>query len=619
MQWICFQKYRKQEPKVERSMKNNGFKGGVYNIGFIGEPEMIERPTEKEPTTPAYEEHDPIENKLESISKQSTVKEGSAKHNQLGLLEEPEPIQKSEAKIFVEAERKLKPKTPSPSASLDDIVLCSEIEGSLTEKKEPNGKTYFIDEGKCDTQEEAKQKSADDIEQNSVIAFLDDVLDNEENHQEAKPTEEFDLALQGSPVVAVVHLSAEQESDKRKVSETEQQVYIPTPDYDEDNDGGPPPQYLEKNPANSNNEDRSSVSSVGADSFEYIPKSDGENEKSLQGTESLKEEPLMTNKEVQTESELSDESITNPVKLSDPETSKEKTNLEDQDKVDTIETSAEKTESSDSPEPRRKSSNENSNDETPLSFKDRLTMLLGKQTAGEITRRTYRKLNDIDGNESSNLNRMPHTKSEPDIMKLVQDDINKRGTETNQENKSHANEFNSGGTKIPPAPKFDPDVYRTLGSNVTHARKAPIRPVLATAMSIDAAQIRLRETKKVPIEPIKQENLEDSTESTAESRLSKIKNQLENILKRGPPNRYSKPPSIPSSPVPDRQSTADESENENPEKEQIINFKEANKPFDTVHKQKILFDDVLKSINSDARPNLLRPTSPSRFQNSTVF
>lgn len=48
------------------------------------------------------------------------------------------------------AELEHKSRTPSPTSSLDDIVLASDIMDTLSERKEPNGKVYFVDEIKSE-------------------------------------------------------------------------------------------------------------------------------------------------------------------------------------------------------------------------------------------------------------------------------------------------------------------------------------------------------------------------------------------------------------------------------------------------------------------------------------
>ncbi|XP_062698641.1 uncharacterized protein LOC134283943 isoform X1 [Aedes albopictus] len=68
---------------------------------------------------------------------------------------------------------KAKSRTPSPKNSMDEIVAVSELSDLVTEKVEPNGKAYFV--------EDVNEKNSDSIEETSkAIAILDDILNDEE-------------------------------------------------------------------------------------------------------------------------------------------------------------------------------------------------------------------------------------------------------------------------------------------------------------------------------------------------------------------------------------------------------------------------------------------------------
>lgn len=68
---------------------------------------------------------------------------------------------------------KAKSRTPSPKSSMDEIMTVSELSDLVTEKVEPNGKAYFV--------EDINEKNSDSIEESSkAIAILDDILNDEE-------------------------------------------------------------------------------------------------------------------------------------------------------------------------------------------------------------------------------------------------------------------------------------------------------------------------------------------------------------------------------------------------------------------------------------------------------
>lgn len=92
-----------------------------------------------------------------------------------------------------------KSRTPSPTSSLDDICLASDVMDTLSERKEPNGKVYYVDETKSEkTVMEATQQdventdsSGDDVEQYKIepqqtIAVIHIARAEQEGEREAR-------------------------------------------------------------------------------------------------------------------------------------------------------------------------------------------------------------------------------------------------------------------------------------------------------------------------------------------------------------------------------------------------------------------------------------------------
>lgn len=68
-----------------------------------------------------------------------------------------------------------KSRTPSPSSSMDDIVLASDVINTLSERKEPNGKVYFVDELKSDPPSDdqvSDERSVDTVEMPASVEVM---------------------------------------------------------------------------------------------------------------------------------------------------------------------------------------------------------------------------------------------------------------------------------------------------------------------------------------------------------------------------------------------------------------------------------------------------------------
>ncbi|GAB0097210.1 cationic amino acid transporter 2 [Sergentomyia squamirostris] len=163
---------------------------------------------------------------------------------------------------------------------------------------------------------------------------------------------------------------------------------------------------------------------------------------------------------------------------------------------------------------------------------------------------------------------------------------------------SHTMSVDAG---IPKPPIFDPILYNT--SLKRNPKKIP-RPKMKSTPSGTISEPPLV-VDKVSLE-------EESDENNNGKKFAGIKGKLEEILRRGPPLPFPRPRSRP----PDRPVSTSQKDDppipeiKEPEEEPVFTTTVTpSKPFDTVHKQKILFSDVLKSIHPDTRPSVIRKES----------
>lgn len=103
-------------------------------------------------------------------------------------------------------------KISTPTSSYDEIILASDASNVLTEKKEPNGKAYFVEEV-SKSPDPFQRKSFEDKETTFALACLDDVLETEENEE----------------TVAVIHNSDEGEQSSREESPIPPPIPPPMP------------------------------------------------------------------------------------------------------------------------------------------------------------------------------------------------------------------------------------------------------------------------------------------------------------------------------------------------------------------------------------------------------
>lgn len=484
-----------------------------------------------------------------------------------------------------------KSRTPSPNSSktLDDIVLISEVIDTLTEMKEPNGKTYFVDEVRTntniligDTQEDSEQKTA--------IEYLDDVLKKEEvnevNNNRVK-TEEGGIS---TSVIAVVHLNGavdeeppieEIENDLGREEKTREDIVTPVdkePDLIEEEVASqvvqniPSQEYALPVPAEVIEIQTNNIQVI-TDHPQIVDKVE-EDQRNEHQSKDVKENSLIV----------------------------EQRSMEQNEKI-----------SSDS--------------DKPMTFKERLAMLLGQQPVAEVRRISPKGNDQLPKNTADT--KLKHSKSETDIfnsmaMQGVFKDIRSK-YELNEPDGSKkllqltaTDDINiDSNPNVPVPPKFDPFIYKTIGSrhNVRMAltigneseNEITRRPPLTAPIIMDNDQNEVMLRKK-------------SSEDDEQTRMISIKDRLENILRRGPPDRFSRPKSIvpPVAIVDDASatvsSTATDNDKVDDEDQEVIRYKESKRPFDTVHKQKVLFNDVLKSIGTETRPSVIRANSITKLR-----
>ncbi|KAG4076575.1 hypothetical protein HA402_002738 [Bradysia odoriphaga] len=641
-------------------------KNGYKNHGFVGDIERRPSLSFNSQSQMTYKSDDLTETENENVYQ--------SKINAFELEREipisPKSVKRAKAPIPVSFKANnqsqteastssvTKSRTPSPSGkTLDEIVLMSDVIGTLTEMKEPNGKTYFVDEirpSSVDTLEESDQKTA--------IEYLDDVLKKEEVSDDNIRTNVEESGISTS-VVALVHLNRAVDEpspieipekdfgygeqtitdtilEKTKVSaeaylEEKELVSEPTTvnteegaDHEEhtttadaiERDAGTDNDFKETElvvvPLSGNMEKdfcevKESTTSMDADEaklFEEVKNASEVRElvaKSLNNSESSPNSsaPDVASKPIEeaiSDSKVANFQIINP-KVDQSTEVKEKSSTDHENGMN------------------------NSDSAQPMTFKERLAMLLGQQPVAEV-RRVSPRHNESPQQITSD-SKLRHSKSELDIfnsmaMQGVFKDIRSKyeSIESDATNKplpmtvTDDISIDDSNSSVPVPPKFDPFIYKTIGS----------RHNARMALKIDDESDNPNTHKTPMTAPIIMDNEHNdvvfrkkSVDNDDQERMLSIKDRLENIFKRGPPDRYSRPKSIALSddaPVKVTPTKVDNDKIEEfeTETEEVVHFKEAKRPFDTVHKQKVLFNDVLKSIGAETRPSVIRANSMTK-------
>lgn len=136
---------------------------------------------------------------------------------------------------------------------------------------------------------------------------------------------------------------------------------------------------------------------------------------------------------------------------------------------------------------------------------------------------------------------------------------------------------------IPEPPVFDQEQYDKFGT-------MPKKNFKITTMKRKAPS---------PPEPTEQE-LPESTVTLSSPNFASFKSKLEALYSRGPPTTFPKPPAYRRSQTYSPGTDA----NPNPSPDLEIQLVKVNlRPTDTVNRQKLIFNDVLKSIHADTKPS----------------
>lgn len=251
-------------------------------------------------------------------------------------------------------------------------------------------------------------------------------------------------------------------------------------------------------------------------------------------------------------------------------------------------------------------------DQQGHNFKSHLSNLIGlqsEQSTSDNVNRAHRNKRSLSANPS-----LRHSKSVDQYL-----DAHK-ASKTSPPSPNADASAKSPGSQIPTAPRFDPQLYQTVG----HRAGNQMRP--ATAQSIENEfdkafkrnlapktfqDVQLRRVPKSGT--LNRASTLDVSELDDANRMTTIRERLEKILGQGPPPvRISWQPSysIPAPDYPDAPAAGQSTETEiAPDDSEIIHYRKPTRPFDTVHKQKVLFNDVLKAISPDIRTSLHRTDS----------
>uniref|UniRef100_A0A1L8DDZ0 Putative amino acid permease n=1 Tax=Nyssomyia neivai TaxID=330878 RepID=A0A1L8DDZ0_9DIPT len=229
---------------------------------------------------------------------------------------------------------------------------------------------------------------------------------------------------------------------------------------------------------------------------------------------------------------------------------------------------------------------------------------------------------------------MKQSKSESDIRALLMRELQQRNPPrepdippTDYESPSDivpTSSTNTSNSSIPIPPAFDPVLYNATTKRSPRITGRIPRPKIKSTPPITSIKVlpspRPSSESQVEVDS-KEDSAEEPDENNNGNKFAGIKGKLEEILRRGPPILFprprSKPPErAPKTPEP---ATPDVDEEEPVFTPTVTN---PSKPFDTVHKQKILFNDVLKAIHPDTRPSVIRNESLNRLsatQDPIVF
>lgn len=223
----------------------------------------------------------------------------------------------------------------------------------------------------------------------------------------------------------------------------------------------------------------------------------------------------------------------------------------------------------------------------------------------------------VTSNINTTMTAVRLTKSTNNLLDLAETTISEVPTALSQPLKVVSSE-------IPVAPRFDPILYNThnclkfpaTAQSIENEFEKAFQRSLQRPKTFDEVQLK-RVPRSETLNKFDDDiNLGEIDETT---RMTTIRDRLEKILCRGPPVRSSfrkslsePPPDYPDAPAPSNSEINDGDDHE------IRRYRKPVKPFDTVHKQKVLFNDVLKSISPDIRTSLHRTDSSASIVTRTV-
>ncbi|KAJ6635061.1 hypothetical protein Bhyg_13644 [Pseudolycoriella hygida] len=580
--FFCIVKYNRRS-QIDAIKAGTLSKNGFKNHGFVGDIDRHPSFSFNSQSQMTYKSDDITETENDNVdrSKLNTYElENEIPISPKSTKKSKAPIPmsfKTENQMQTEASTSsLAPKsgTPSPNSNktLDDIVLISEVIDTLTEMKEPNGKTYFVDEIRTAT---TVGDTQDDNEQKTAIEYLDDVLKKEDINDDNAGVNASEHGISTS-VVAVVHLNVAVE-EKPSIRENEKD---------------PPGETLREDETTS--EKTAEEETISTD----------------ENIDSRKEETIPSKEE---NSEVSQENVVPSLLPSESDVPKipETLPIVDAKVVVRPEEVSKETSAVHVNQLHLEQSNlsdSKSEPEKPMTFKERLALLLGQQPIAEVRRISPKANHHLPSNTTET--KLKHSKSEPDIfnsmvmqgvLKDIRSDGSKKQLPMTTTDDIHIDDTN---TSVPAPPKFDPFIYKTIGS------RQNARTTLKIGDDSESDTLQ-RPPMTAPV--IMDNNDEDvmfrekTIEEDDHTRMVSIKDRLENILKRGPPDRFSRPKSIVPTTVDESVTTTSPATVANSqvdeEEVEVVRIKESKKPFDTVHKQKVLFNDVLKSIGAETRPS----------------
>lgn len=453
--------------------------------------------------------------------------------------------------------------TPSSSSknSYDEIILVSDASNVLTEKKEPNGKAYFVEEV-AKSPDPFTRKSYEDKETSFVLAFLDDVLKTEEKENEE--------------TIAVVHYSDEGEQSREESP-------IPSPSIQPPPPPPPPPPLYSPVPINKiiKGEKKAAVS--------YEPLKTEEQQNTTAEEDRLK---FGSKRQKQFMDKLSIliAGGDNPVKP----------------KTISVKKREETINADDRPVLRHSKSEpflpslllDEIKSRNPENPKTPEILAIEKIMIDENNIPEPPKFDEDLFNNNNNTIEQPMV---PIVLEngIKEDEKSETISEVKVEEEVTLN--------IPQPPKFDEELFKTLDKKYSVF-------VPTSSPNLSTPRPRLKSIPIIEVPKPVDTNQDDDEELSKTS----IKNKLEAIFKKGPPPRIGlkKPP--PEEALPKKPSTP----GVNQKDDEIIEVRTPVKP-DTLGRRKILFNDVLKSIKPDTRPSVIRNDSMKKTEehahNNTDF